>query len=283
MAPLDYPAACPVVRVFLDRTRFLSAASDMRGETELGGEVTHLAVVVALVEAESLRRAARRSWTGDDDALERLTRQLEVVAVCSGYDDGEGDAVGLRQQAAFGAALGPIGRIRARFFFPRAAPSSSRRPSRASPSPRRRIRRSRPGPTPTLVRTHPPRSTRRTSDVPMSWSRYPSPSARSTESRCEARTGSPSSHHDRPPAGCDTREDAASPAESTARSETRARLEYATHHHARPVPCPALHRSRSSWTELRAGHANLSARQTFMPHMELPAYRDRLLAGLGRG
>ena len=270
MTALDYPAMCAIVRGLLDRACFLAPAPDVRREAELGGEVAHLAVVVTLVEAEPLRCPARHLGTGDDDTFEGLTRQLEVVAVRSGDDDGEGDALGLCQQAALGAALGPVGRVWTRFFPPRGAPSSSRRPSRASASPRRRTRRSRPARTPRLARTRPPPSTRRSADAPTSSSRCPSLSVRSTGSPCEARTGSRSSRYGPARARCDIRAGAACPTESTARSATKARPECSTYLHAPPVPCTALHRTGPRWTALHAPHANLSARQTFMEHMELP-------------
>ena len=51
------------IRLVLERLRFLAAGADVRGETELGGELVHLGEVVALVQAEPLRPFRRRAGT----------------------------------------------------------------------------------------------------------------------------------------------------------------------------------------------------------------------------
>src|ERR1700733_762900 len=275
MAAFDNPATGFESGRLLDGTDLFTATSDVRGEAKFFRQLTHLTVVVALVEAEALRSVARGLGPRDDDALERLTRQLEVVAVRPGDDDGEGDAVGLGQQAALGSALRSVGGVGAGFFPPRAAPSSSRRPLTASASPPQQTRRSPPGPSPKPSRRRPPRSIPRSAGAPTSLSRCPSPSVRSTDSPCAARTGSPSSRPDRARAGCDTRVDAACPAELTARSAPTARPECATHHHAPQGPCSA---KSPEPTSMENFSATIGRRWTFMEHMELPAYRDGLLA-----
>ena len=273
MAAFDNPATCLESGGLLDGAGFVAAAADVRGEAKLVGEVTDLAVVVALVEAEVLGRVARRLGTRDDDALEGLTRQLEVVAVRPGDDDGEGDAVGLGQQASLGAALRPIGGVGTCFFPPRAVPSSSRRPSIASASPPRQTPRSPPAPSPRSSRTPPPPSIPRSAGVPRSWSKSPSLSARSIGSPCEERKGSPSSHPDPAHAGCGSRVDAVCPAGSAARSAPTARPEFATRRPVPQVPCSA---KSPQPTRMENFLAKIGRRWTFMEHMELPAYRDGL-------
>jgi len=50
----DDPAASPEAGLVFDCVRFFAAAADVGGERELLGEVAHLVVVVAAVEAEAL-------------------------------------------------------------------------------------------------------------------------------------------------------------------------------------------------------------------------------------
>jgi len=52
---LDDPAAGAKAGLVLERLRLFAAGADVRGEAELVGELVHLVVVVALVEAEALR------------------------------------------------------------------------------------------------------------------------------------------------------------------------------------------------------------------------------------
>ena len=76
---LDDPAACAEAGLALDRLRFLAAAADVGGERKLLGELADLLVVVAGVEAESLRPLRRRVGPLDRDALERVAGELVVV------------------------------------------------------------------------------------------------------------------------------------------------------------------------------------------------------------
>jgi hypothetical protein len=50
-------------------------------EAELGGQLAHLIVVIALIEAEALRMRLGRRRSRDDDAFQRGPRQLVIVAV----------------------------------------------------------------------------------------------------------------------------------------------------------------------------------------------------------
>ncbi len=76
---LDDPAAGAEAGLAFDRLRFFAAAADVCGEREFCRELVYLRVVVALVEAESLRSLRRRLGPLDRDALDRLARELEVV------------------------------------------------------------------------------------------------------------------------------------------------------------------------------------------------------------
>jgi hypothetical protein len=79
VAAFDDPAAGAEAGLAFDRLRFLAAGADVRGEAKLLGELVHLRVVVALVQAEALRRGRCRRRSPDRDALDRLPGELEVV------------------------------------------------------------------------------------------------------------------------------------------------------------------------------------------------------------
>lgn len=81
MGALDDPAAGAEAGFPHELLLLLTAGADVRGEAELGGELVHLGVVVALVQADPLRPLRRAVRAGDDDVLERRAEQLEVVDV----------------------------------------------------------------------------------------------------------------------------------------------------------------------------------------------------------
>jgi hypothetical protein len=98
---LDDPAAGAEAGLAFDRLRFFAAAADVGGERELRRELVHLRVVVALVEAESLRPLRSRLGPLDRDALDRGASELEVVQVCARRRDPDRDALALGEQRSF--------------------------------------------------------------------------------------------------------------------------------------------------------------------------------------
>ena len=110
----DHPTAGTEAGLALDRLRLLAAAADVGGEGELGGELVHLGVVVALVQAQPLRLLRRRAGPRDRDRLERRAGELEVVQVRARRRDPERDALTLGEEAAFrpflalSVGLGPV-------------------------------------------------------------------------------------------------------------------------------------------------------------------------------
>ncbi len=101
VGPLDDPAAGAEAGLALDRLRFLAASADVRGEGELVAKFVHLAVVVALVEAEALGLLGCRLWPLDRDRLDRGAAQLEVVQVRTRGRDRERDALTLGEKRSF--------------------------------------------------------------------------------------------------------------------------------------------------------------------------------------
>ena len=110
----DDPAACSEAGLAFERLGFLTTAADMGGEAELFEQLMYLVVVVAAVEAEPLRLLRCRLGTLDRDRLERGARQLEVVAVRTGREDPDRDALAVAEEAPFrpflalSVGLGPV-------------------------------------------------------------------------------------------------------------------------------------------------------------------------------
>ena len=97
----DHPAAGAVAGLAFDRPCFFAATADVRGEGELLGELVHLRVVVALVEAQPLRPLPGRLRPLDRDALERVAGELEVVQVRARCRNPERDALTLAEERSF--------------------------------------------------------------------------------------------------------------------------------------------------------------------------------------
>ena len=237
MSAFDDPAPSFEAGGLFDRLGFLATTTNVSGEVELSGEVTDLAVIISLVQTESLRRATRRDGTLNRDALERGSRHLEVHAVGAVDDEAERDSARVRQYAAFRSSLGTIRWIGTGFFPLRAAPYSSRRPSTASSNPPRRIHRRLRALFSTPSRRLLPPSIRENVGAPTSLSRCPWRSKRSTGNRYGARTGWRSSHHDLERVDYGNRGDVAiSAQESAVQAAATRRREFAIHRRARQVP-----------------------------------------------
>lgn len=97
----DDPAAGAETGLVLDRLRFFAATADVGGEAELVEQLAHLVVVVAAVEAQTLRRGKRRLGPLDRNRLERRACQLEVVAVRARGADPDRDALALGEERSF--------------------------------------------------------------------------------------------------------------------------------------------------------------------------------------
>src|SRR5207237_7843485 len=82
----------------LDCRGFLAARADVGGEAELGGELVHLWVVVALIETQPLRPLRGRRGPLDRDRLESGATQLEVVQVRARRGDPDRDALALGEE-----------------------------------------------------------------------------------------------------------------------------------------------------------------------------------------
>lgn len=111
---LDDPVAGAEAGLTFERLRFFAPAPDLGGEAELLCEIAHLAVIVALAEAQLLRLLERGLGSLDGDRLDRVAAELEVVQVRARWPDPERDALALAKEAPFcpffalSVGLGPV-------------------------------------------------------------------------------------------------------------------------------------------------------------------------------
>ncbi len=114
MGPLDDPAAGAEAGLLLECPLLLAARADVGAEAELGGQFVHLAVVVALVQAETLGLGLGRVQSFDQDLFERRAEELEVVDVSARELEPERDAAAFAEERALrpllarSVGLGPV-------------------------------------------------------------------------------------------------------------------------------------------------------------------------------
>ena len=97
----DDPAASAEAGFAFDRLCFFTAAADVGGERELGGEVADLVVVVCGIEAQALWPLPGRFGSFDRDRLDRLPGELVIVQVRARWRDPDRDALTLGEEAPF--------------------------------------------------------------------------------------------------------------------------------------------------------------------------------------
>ena len=114
MGSFDDPAVRGEPGFGFDRFLFFAAGADVGGEVVLGAEVSHLGVVVALVEAETVGMGGGGVRPRDHDACERRAEELEVVGVRSRDLEPDRDAAAfadnrpLRPFFALSVGFGPV-------------------------------------------------------------------------------------------------------------------------------------------------------------------------------
>src|SRR5712691_3467601 len=131
---LDDPAPGFLACLVFDCLSFLATRPSMRGETKLRQDIAHFLIVIAFVEAHALRLLLRGHRALGDHTVDRGPYQFHVMPVGALHRQPNRHAVAFGQQAALDPTFGAVGRIRAGFFPPQAAPWSSRRPCSASAS-----------------------------------------------------------------------------------------------------------------------------------------------------
>src|SRR2546428_8747248 len=180
MGAFDDPPSRLETCLVLERLRLFSSCPDVGGEAKLVQEVSDFVIVIALIQAQPLRRVGSRVWALCSDTLNGLARHLKVIAVRPVHCEADGHAMAVGEHAALGARFPAIRRILAHLFPPREALWSSPRPSPAMPSQSLAGRHMPSAPFPISLRRRPPPPTLGSGDGPNSWSRYRWRSAHST-------------------------------------------------------------------------------------------------------
>jgi len=134
MGALYYPAPSFPSGFLFDLFCFFSPCSDMRSIAELVKNIAHLVIIVSLIKADALRTIPCWFWMLNRNALDRLFRHFEVVAIRSVNDKANRYAAPVSEQTAFHPRFPAICGIRTAFFPPRAVTLSSLRPLTANPN-----------------------------------------------------------------------------------------------------------------------------------------------------
>ena len=128
MCALDYPATSFGTCFGLE-LRLLTPMANRGSELEFLSQFSNLGIVIALIQTQALRVLGRRAGPVHVNILQGLACQLAVVTVGFGDGHGQRDALRIGEQAALGAAFGPICRVWPGFFPLPREPWSSRHPS----------------------------------------------------------------------------------------------------------------------------------------------------------
>src|SRR5262250_2945887 len=81
MRALHHPSAGFETRFFLQGLGFFPPGPHMRREAKLLQEVSHLVIVIALLQTQPLRRVWRRVGSLYSDLLDSLARHFEIMAM----------------------------------------------------------------------------------------------------------------------------------------------------------------------------------------------------------
>lgn len=118
MGTLHDPASSLETSLLPDRSGFFATAADVRRKAKRLDQCSNLVVVIAFVQAHSLRGALCRRRSSGRKGFERRTHQLHVMTVGSVDGHSQRNALGIGQQAALDALLAAIRRVGTRFFEP---------------------------------------------------------------------------------------------------------------------------------------------------------------------
>lgn len=134
MRSLHNPTARFEAGFMFDRLRLFTARLDVSRISKLLHQITHRIIIIALVQAHTLRVFSGRFRPFHRDTPDRSFNQFAIVPVSSINRQTDRHSGRFGQQASLNAFFGPIRRVWAGFFPRPAGPSSSRRPSTAKTS-----------------------------------------------------------------------------------------------------------------------------------------------------
>src|SRR2546421_4604641 len=124
-----HPPPCFEPSFSLDGLGLFSSWANMGRKAVFVQDVTHLLVVVALVQTHALRLLLGRLRSLDDDALDGRAEQFHIMAMGSLKHQANWHSMTLGQHAPFHPTLAPIRGIGSGFFFSPTKISTLHRPS----------------------------------------------------------------------------------------------------------------------------------------------------------
>jgi len=207
---LDDPASGTKAGFLFNRDSLFASGTDMRGKAKLSDQRPHFLIVIAFIQAKSLRKYRCRHWPVQLQIRQGRPHQLHVMAVCAVNDNSQRNAMGLSEQTALDPAFAAIRRIGPDFFPRPKALWSWHRPviTRSSQFPPTRLPPAVPGAR--ILRIRPHQAIREIAGKPTCSNRYQWRSGHSTGSRSGARKRWHSLPPDPGRADCDSPADAAS-------------------------------------------------------------------------
>lgn len=180
MGTLDHPSPGFKSRAALDGLSLLSASTDMRRISKLVDQISHVIVVVAFIQAQTLGRTIRRLWARNRNAFQGFFHHPHVMAVGPINSQTHRNTGGFTQHASFYAAFGSVRRIWPGFFPRPAGLWSWRHPSTVTTSSGLSVHRTPATPVSIISETRPCLSTPENGNEPLSCCKFPYRSMRST-------------------------------------------------------------------------------------------------------
>src|SRR5215813_8321491 len=229
MRPFHHPAPGFETGLLLEGLGFFPARPDVDSEAKLLQEISDLIIILAFIQAQSLRCLGGRGRPLGGDTFNRLARHFEVIAIRAVDGEPNRHALTVGEEAALGARCPASGGVLAHLLPPQGGLGLWPRPSPATPSqcPARRHRP--PAPVPTRLQRHPPPSILGSADEPPCVSRCPWHPRRPIGIPCGARRRWHPLLSDHRPGADDSPKDAAYVGAARARYAPTTHQAYASH------------------------------------------------------
>src|SRR5436305_14216398 len=116
MCSLHHPTTSLETGLTLDGLGFFSTLADVGSKAECVKDVTHLLIVVALVQTSSLWPLFSWLWAINDDALNGWAYKFHISAIGSLNCHADRHSMTLCEQTPLDSTLATIGRIGSGFF-----------------------------------------------------------------------------------------------------------------------------------------------------------------------
>ena len=223
------PTASFESSLLFDGQGFFPARANMRCESKFISQSSHLVVIIALVQTESLRIFL--GWIGTRylNVLQRFANHFHIVSISAFHCYANWHARSFGKQTSLGTVFRSVCRIGPGFFPRLTGLYSWLRPSIAKTNSNPLIRRNSAIPAPRIpeIPLHPP--ILESAGMPKSKNRYPSHPAHSIDNLCEERKEWRPSRHGLAPEDCGLHSDAAWAEAKVVPFDSRDHREHASH------------------------------------------------------